>query len=198
MKPILTVYCPSLSHRPFVDQASLVRMAKLPIEFLMLQDNDWRSTGMKTRQLIQMARADYVMGMGDDDFLHPGIFEYILPLLQPKTHKPRYDMIGFNVTVLKDNRDPDLLCRLSPQFTREIEAWEGFTQMRPYAMMAPALKSLFDGITWADNQSWAEDNAIAQQITPKIQTYHYIDKTLYYARPLTTNRDRKEWSQRYE
>jgi len=194
MKPILTVYCPSLSHRPFVDQASLVRMAKLPIEFLMLQDNDWRSTGMKTRQLIQMARADWVMGMGDDDFLHPSIFNHIMPIIQTNNTP---DMIGFNIECLRDKGAQDLLCKVSPQFTRELETWDGPVQMRPYCMPCPIKRRLFDNIEWADDQSWGEDNEIAKQVVPLIHNWHYIDKTLYFARPLGVNPDRKEWSKRY-
>jgi len=194
MKPLLTVYCPSLSHRPFIDQASLVRMAKLPVEFLMLSDNDWRSTGKKTRLLVEMARADWVCGMGDDDLLHPSFFDVILPLLKPR-HKN--DMVGFNIECQRDQNVPDLLCRVSPGFTRDLEAWEGETQMRPYAMPCPIHKRMLDGITWPDDKSWSEDNDIIMQVAPKIQTYTYLDRTLYYARPLTVNHDRKEWSDRY-
>jgi len=194
MKPVLTVYCPSLSHRPFVDQASLVRMAKLPIEFIMLSDNDWRSTGRKTRLLIQEARADWVMGMGDDDFLHPSIFDHILPIIQTNSTP---DMIGFNIACQRDKKTPDLLCRVSPQFTRELEAWDGPVQMRPYATPCPIKKKMFDGITWPDDSSWGEDNELIKHVAPLINNWQYIDKILYFARPLNINPDRKEWSDRY-
>ncbi len=55
MKPVLTVFCPSLTHRQFLDQTSIARMCNLPIEFIMFSDNDYRSTGEKTRLLIDLA-----------------------------------------------------------------------------------------------------------------------------------------------
>lgn len=196
MKPLLTLYCPSLEHRPFVDQATLKRIKELPIEFIRLSDNDWRSTGLKTRQLIQMARADWVMGMGDDDFLHPSTFEYILKILKGPG-RTQLDMIGFNIQVYRDRGLPDLLCRVNPGFTRELEAWDGTTQLRPYAMPCPINKRMLEGIKWPDDQSWSEDNAIIMQVAPKFQKWEYLDKSLYFALPLHANPDRKQWSPRY-
>jgi hypothetical protein len=193
MNPVLTVYCPSLSWRPFVDQATLHRIRRLPIEFLMLTDSDWRSTGRKTRELIEMSRSQFVMGMGDDDFLHPAIFDYILPLLRPEL-----DMIGFNICCQREVVSEDLICKVHPKFTKELEAWDGITQLRPYAMPCPINKRMLEGITWPDDKSWSEDNEIIKQVTPKFVVTEYIDKVLYYARPLTVNMDRKDWSGRYD
>lgn len=208
MKPLLSIICPSLEHRPFVDQATLVRARGTLVEFLRLSDNDWRSTGRKTVDLIRMARGKFVMGMGDDDILHPSFFDLVLPHLRG----PKNQMVGFNIRVLRDQATPDLICKVHPKFGPfetappgsdiAVERWDGDVQLRPYAMVNPVRRDLYDNLVETDviNKSWCEDNHLMTHIIPqlKVERCHYIDKALYYAFPLITNPDRKEWSTRYD
>jgi hypothetical protein len=198
-------------HRPFVDQAMLKRIEKLPVEFLMIKDNDFRSTGRKTIDLIRMARGEWIMGMGDDDFLHPSFFDWVLP----KLRGPRLMMIGFDVLVLTDLGRPELTCKLNPKFGPfptilpgteiGVERWEGTTQFRPYAMVSPVRRKLYDSLTPEDEEriagkSWCEDNYLMAHIIPQLiaQRVHYFPRALYYSRPVHENPDRKEWSTRYD
>jgi hypothetical protein len=207
MKPILTVICPSLEHRNFVDQASLKRMRDLPVEFLRLVDNDFRSTGQKTVDLINLARGEWVMGMGDDDILHPSFFDLVLPRLR----SPKNLMIGFNVRAIRDSGAEDIVCKINPAFgpfpmkTNEVpvgvERWEGYTQFRPFAMVSPVRRRLFDGLDPKNviNKSWCEDLHLMAHIIPQLgDGCYYIDKDLYFAFPLANNPDRKKWSKRYD
>jgi hypothetical protein len=209
MRPLLSIICPSLEHRLFVDQASLKRMRNLPVEFLRLSDNDWRSTGRKTVDLIHMARGEWIMGMGDDDILHPSFFALVLPKLQQVG--PR-QMVGYNVAVLPDTGGPDLLCRVHPKFGPfqpeaavgpiGIQRWEGTTQFRPYAMTVPVRRRLFDGLelTERNNKSYGEDNQVMIHVIPQLDPARclYLDRTMYYAMPLTQNPDRKLWNTKYD
>lgn len=211
MTPLLSIVCPSLEHRTFLDQATLARIRKLgvPVEFIRLSDNDYRSTGRKTVDLIRMARGKFVMGMGDDDLLHPSFFDMVIPHLRGTQNW----MIGFNIQVLRDQATPDLICKVNPEFGPfptcppgsdvGVERWDGDVQLRPYAMVSPVLRSLYDDLVETDviNKSWCEDNHLMTHIIPKLKEprrSHYIDKSLYYAFPLVDNPDRKEWSTRYD
>ncbi len=208
MKPLLTVICPSLEHRNFVDQASLKRMRDLPVEFLRLSDNDYRSTGLKTVDLIRMARGTWIVGMGDDDILHPSYFDFVLRHLKG----PRYDMVGYNVQVMRDGGHSDLLCKVSPTLgpfktvlpgtNVGIEDWDGDVQKRPYAMVTPVRKKFYDNLDVSEviNKSWCEDNYLMAHIIPQLKPDRclYLDRVLYLAMPLGKNPDRKEWSTRYD
>jgi hypothetical protein len=179
-------------------------MRNLPVEFLMLQDNDWRSTGAKTQLLIQMARADWVCGMGDDDILHPDFFTHVLAAIKkgPPVRRNKRQVVGFNIEVIQDEGRPHLLCKVSPSLTMEPEVWgtgkDQFTQYRPWAMTCPIRKSLFNGVYWPDT-SYGEDHELITQIIPKLDPEHcvHLDRTLYYAFPRHNNPDRKHGSPRY-
>lgn len=208
MKPLLSIICPSLEHRNFVDQATLGRIRKLPVEFLRLSDNDFRSTGRKTVDLINMARGEWIVGMGDDDFLHPSYFDFVLRHLKG----PRYDMIGYNVNVLRDGGNVDLLCKINPAFgpfttilpgtNVGVERWDGEVQLRPYAMVSPVRRKLYDNldVTRVIDKSWCEDNYLMAHIIPQLKPDRclHFDRVLYFALPLGNNPDRKEWSPRYD
>lgn len=192
MQPSLSILVPSY-RTTFLDQ-KLLQLVRSPryinqVEFLMLNDNDWNSTGEKHRRLFEMSRGKYVMGMGDDDLLIPSALSQILDHADG-----RWESFCFNVAVTMSNGQ-HVICRMRPsKFVDkpgELEWWPDSQveiQYRPWHPIMPTLRRYYEGIEWT-NSSFGEDNDIIEQIAPKIITawrtgrVAEADLALYHAFP---------------
>ncbi|MHC4252534.1 MAG: hypothetical protein ACYS9X_25730 [Planctomycetota bacterium] len=99
-KPILSIICPAIIHR---SHNSCVLFKKLAyqaaecseyVEILIFMDNCQRSISGKHEDLNQLARGDYVAGIGDDDDVPD---DYISSIVKAIKDNPGVDVITYDL-----------------------------------------------------------------------------------------------------
>lgn len=187
-EPLLSVLVAGLTKRTKRFGAELcaqleMQSEELPVEVLVLLDNQKLSTGLKRARLLEQATGRFFTFVDDDDTVSPS---YCTALCEAIKNNPDADVINFHIDYSVDGKH-----QYFAKFSKEYPDPPLVLRSRDAAYDKPShtmcwRRELVKDLKYADAY-WGEDVAWVMEARKRIQTQVCLDRVLYYYRKISTN-----------